>query len=296
LGRHVWKGETWYRVLSYYFSIRWTWEAGGGYARAVLERFEVQPDESEERNPPTPGLPARYALITRGRGHERRFELYFGEHLMFASPEPGNVLDLLFWNINAEAIRATGDFLLIHAGAVTASDGVGVLLLGESGSGKTTLTGALVRAGFGYLSDDAAPIDPVSKRLYPYPKALSIKLGAGDLFPERSAIDGEGLLKSQRYLLPEDLRPGCVAGPCRIGHVIVHRWDPSAATTIERISPAAGVVELSRNGLNIPRYGERALAVMTDVARGAEHHTLVAGSLDDAVRAIERVTRPDRSA
>lgn len=269
-----WIGQSTYRVLSYYFSVRWTWAEGGRVVSRVLERFAVPPDRSEERNPPTPGLPARYSIVTRGRGRDRRYELFYAERLLFGTHEPGSLMDTFFWHVNSETIRRTGDFLLIHAGALATPDGDGVLILGASGSGKTTLTAALVRAGFGYLSDDAAPIDPVTRRLYPYAKALNVK----DADPKGP------------HILPEELRPGCVSDACDVRFVIAHRYDPGSATTLTSISPAAGIVELTRNALNMSLYGTRALPLLSDVARGARHYTLVSAGLDEAVAAVVELT------
>ena len=280
-----WDSEKSYRVLSYYFSLRWNWAEGGELADRVLHRFAVAPDPAEERDPPTPGMPPRYSLVASGRGRGRRFELLYADGMLLSGPVPSTILEGLFWHINTETIRRTGDFLLVHAGAVVTPAGDGVLILGRSGSGKTTLTAGLVRAGFGYLSDEAGAIDPVTRRLFPYPKALSVKDGNPHLLPAEN-----DLLKSQRYLLPEEIRPGCVAGPCDVRFVVSHRYRPSDATTITSITPAAGVVELSRNALNLSVYGSRGVTLLSDVARGASHSTLVSRTLDEAVQAVGTLT------
>jgi hypothetical protein len=280
-----WNRETTYRVLSYYFSLRWNWAEGGELADRVLHRFAVAPDPAEERDPPTPGVPARYSLMASGPRRDRRFELRYGDGMLFSGPVASAILEGLFWHVNAETIRRTGDFLLVHAGAVVSPAGDGVLILGESGSGKTTLTAGLVRAGFGYLSDEAGVLDPVTRRLFPYPKALGVKDGNPHLLPPEN-----GLLKGQRYLLPEEIRPGCVAGPCDVRFVVCHRYRPGDATTITSITPAAGVLELSRNALNLSIYGIRGVTLLSDVARGASHSTLVSRTLDEAVQAVGTLT------
>lgn len=283
-----WKGTSTFRVLSYYFSVRWTWTEGGAYLTRVLGRFMVEPDPSEERNPPTPGLPARYSLVARGRGRARTYALFYADRPTYSSAEPGHVIDSLLWHVNSETVRRTGDFLLIHAGALTTPRGAGLLITGGSGSGKTTLTAALVRSGFGYLSDEAGAIDPVTHRLYPYAKALSVKTDLPDVFPAGSAEDR--LLGAQRHVLPEEIRPGCVAGPAELGFVIAHRYEPGAVTALTPISRAAGVVELSRNALNMQTYGERALILLAEAARAARHYALTSGSLDGAVSSVRQVT------
>lgn len=212
---------------------------------------------------------------------------------MLSSPHGGNLLERFFWHVNAETIRRTGDFLLIHAGAVSTPAGEGVLIVGGSGSGKTTLTAGLVRRGFGYLSDDAGAIDPVTRRLYPYPKALSVKEGRSDPFPEWTASDGARLPRNERHVLAEDIRPGCISGPCDVRFVISHRYQPGSETTLTPLTPAGGILELSRNALNLPVYGSRGMTLLADVARGARHATLSSGSLGDAVEAVVELTHSD---
>jgi hypothetical protein len=288
-----WHGEVTYRVLSYYFSVRWNWVEGGKYVRRVLETFAVRPDPAEERNPPTPGLPARYSIVARGRGRERRYKLFYADGRMLSSPEGSNLLERFFWHVNAETIRRTGDFLLIHAGAVSTPAGEGVLIVGGSGSGKTTLTAGLVRRGFAYLSDDAGAIDPVTHRLYPYPKALSVKEGHPDLFPEWATSGVAGLPRNERHVLAEDIRPGCVSSPCDVRFVIAYRYEKGIETTLAPITPAIGILELSRNALNLPVYGSRGMTLLAEVAREAKHSMLVSGSLGDAVESVAELTRSD---
>ncbi|MGH2595261.1 MAG: hypothetical protein ACRDH7_04780 [Actinomycetota bacterium] len=290
LERLRWKGKTSYRVLSYYFSVRWTWVEAGELAHRVLQEFAVPPDPEEERNPPTPGMPPCYSLVATGRGRDRRYELFYSDRMMFGGSEPSTILESFFWHVNAETIRRTGDFLLIHAGAVVTLTGEGVLIVGGSGSGKTTLTAALVRRGFGYLSDEAGAIDPVTRRLFPYPKALSVKVSKPDLFPERLDGDGTGMLRNMRYLLPDEIRPGCVSGPCDVRFVVAHRYDDGAPTSLTPITSAAGIVELGRNALNLSIYGSRGLTLLADVASGASHFTLVSRTLEEALQAVVGLT------
>ena len=145
----------------------------------------------------------------------------------------------------------------------------------------------------GYLSDDVGPIDPVTRRLFPYPKALSVKGDHPDLFPEPTRDDRRGLLGNQRYVLPEEIRPACVAGPCDIRYVVVHRYREGAVTTSTPITAAAGLTELCRNALNLPTYGNRGLALLAEVAETASHCRVESGSLEEAVGAVSAFARSD---
>ncbi len=294
LGRVGWKGEGTYRVLSYYFTVRWNWRRAGSCLDQTLAAFAIAPDPSEVADPPTPGIPPRYSLVSQASGNGRRYLLLYGEHEMAASRDERDVLNHFLWHVNAEAMRHTRDFFVVHAGAVATTRGEGLLLPGPSGSGKTSLVAGLVRAGFDYLSDEAALVDPVTRQLYPYPRALALKPGIfGEFAALRAKVDGSMLLSSQWYVPPDTLRPGAARGPCSIGFVVVPRYEREAPTRLTAISPAAAVTELARNAVNLGVYRERALQLLAEVVRGARSYRLVSGDLGEAVAAITDLTGGD---
>lgn len=295
LRRVRWKGQGAYRALSHYFTIRWNRVRLGEQVQHVFGDLSIPEDPRELRNPPTPGLPASYSLIDFGPQAERRYRLLYGTGLLLSSDSKDDVLFHLFWHVDAEAFRQVGDFLLIHAGAVVSPEGEGIVMPGQAGSGKTTLTAGLVRAGFGYLSDEAAAIDPVTRRLYAYPKTLNLKEGSFALFADLRAQDGKWpLLKGRWHLRARDIRPDALGAACRLGHVIVPCFQEKAATEVTAISRAAAVAELWDNTWNLHLYKERALFLLGDAMRGASACRLVFGDLDEAVEAIRELATEER--
>jgi len=202
------------------------------------------------------------------------------------------VLHYLLWHVNGEVFWQTGEFLILHAGAVVTPAGHGVLLPGEAGSGKTTLTAGLVRAGFGYLSDEAGVIDPVTGQLYPYPKTLDLKGDPFKLFPELRAKNGKlPVVQSRWRVRADDIRPGAIGGPCELRFVIAPRYREGSATELSPMSRADAVIELWESVWNLFRYRERALRLLGEVMRGARSYRLVFGDLLEAVQAVEEVTK-----
>jgi ABC-type multidrug transport system fused ATPase/permease subunit len=164
-----WTGEAWFRMLDHYCSVRWNADALGATVLAVLAPFSVTVESVELDTPPTPHVLSKYSLLDRGAAKAPRYQLFYGDWSLSEGSEPAEVLKYLFWHVGTEASQRTGSYLLIHAGAVVAPRGDGLIFPGPSGSGKSTLVAALVRAGFDYLSDEAAALDPVSRRIYPFP-------------------------------------------------------------------------------------------------------------------------------
>ena len=291
LQRIRWQGEASFRVISYYCTVRWNRSKLGDYIQKVMGRFAAEPDPYEFRSPPTPGWPPQYSVLDLGRKEKTRYRLLHGDVQMIAGDHPGDVLEHLFWHINSETFRTTGSFLLIHAGSVATPAGEGVLLPADSGSGKSTLTAALVREGFRYLSDEAGAIDPVTRRLYPYPKALSFKKDRSEVFADlRKRYDGSPLLKKQWHLRAEDIRADAHGEPCEIRYVIVPRYEQGAATAVTAMGAAETTVELARCALNLGVYRARALPLLADVAREARAYRLISGDIGDAVRTVAELT------
>jgi hypothetical protein len=289
LDRIQWKGEDYFRSLSYYFSVRWNTEAAGAHVLHLLGDFAVPRDPDEENPIWAPGLPPRYSIVKRRSG-EHRYYLLYGDSIMARSDWLHTIMTQLVWHVHTHSVRVTGDFLLIHAGSVSTPSGEGVLLPAPSGNGKTTLTTALVRAGFRYLSDEAGAIDPVTRRLYPFQRPLILKAGAAQVFPDLYRIGNGSTREGMRHLRPELIGGGAKGEPCEIRYVIAHQYRPGAKTEITPMSQAEALMELVNNASNLHRYGGRALPLLAPVARRARRYRLVQGNIDEAVEAIASVT------
>jgi hypothetical protein len=282
-----WLGRSAFRSLSYFFFVRWNWERAGTYVDYTLGAFVTSADVLDRLEPPTPGFPPIYSLVETPNASNGKFRLFYGVDQLIASDDPRDVFTYLAHHVNVETMRRTGDFLLLHAGAVVSPSGAGVILPAESGSGKTSLTAALVIAHFGYLSDEAAAIDPVSRRLYPYAKPLHLKAGVLDRFDAAVARSREVTVGAwDVQVRPEDLRPGSIGTPCDPAYVITPLYQRGAATVLEEMSVAEAVTELGRNAWNLHFYGKRAMELLVELGRKVSAWRLVFGDLDDAVAKV----------
>ena len=289
LNRIQWKGEESFRILSYYFTVRWNDQAAGERILYTLSDFGVPPDPAEHPEIWAPGVPPQYSIVRRRTG-PYYYALLYGDAVMAKGKNAGEVLARLFWHVNTLTLRLSSDFLLIHAGSVSTQAGEGILLPARSGGGKTTLVTALVRAGFQYLSDEGGAVDPFSQTLYPYPRALTLKQGHKQVFPELCGRNGSDWYEGVRWIHPREIRPDAVGGPCPIRFVIAPEYRPGAQTELTPISPAQAAVELLTHAINLTRYRSRAIPLVAEVARRAQRYRLVSGNLDEAVQAIVELT------
>jgi hypothetical protein len=180
--------------------------------------------------------------------------------------------------------------LCVHAAVVSHPNGV-LAVPGASGHGKSTLTAALLRAGFGYLSDEALAIDRRDLEVTAFPRPLSL----GHDVCASLGIDPTGRPTSDHECLIRAAELGEEGRPGRITHVVLSRRDGSEVAVRSTVRSTA-VSALLANSFNHYRQPESSFHVAAAVARRAEVLTAryrEAGQLADllADRILDR-TRP----
>ena len=291
LRRVRWKGKRAYRILSHACSVRWNLGFNVEPLDEMWRGFEVPWDEYTVRNSGTQDGVVAYSLVDLGPRDPRRYRLLVNDEESISARRPNDLLNHVLWHMSRMP-EQTEDFLLIHAGSVVTSAEEGVLLPADSGSGKTTLVAALIRAGFGFLSDEIGVIDHHAGLLRPYPRALNFKRGSERLFPDlwppdeaRTVPRGEG------YLRADAIRPDVMAGSSELRFVIFPRYAEGAATEVAPLGAAHTLEGLFANTLNRKAYGgRRALPDLADVVREAKSYTIVSGDVQEAVQALKEIT------
>jgi hypothetical protein len=222
--------------------------------------------------------------VTPGHGGVSHCDLTLDGRLMFNAPAPEQLVGSLVRDINRRAIDRC-EPVALHAGGVE-RDGLGLAFPGRMEAGKTTLVTGLVRAGMGYLTDEAVAVDPETLLIRPYPKPLSLDPGAWALFPELEpnvplATDE---YKQDQWQVPSAvIRPGALGRSCPVGLVVFPRFAPGATTALEPLRRAEALVELAKNTFGFEGKSRVALDLLADVVRRADCYRLTMGYLDEAV-------------
>jgi hypothetical protein len=184
------------------------------------------------------------------------------------------------WDIHAIVPKATRDFLDLHAGSMS-RDGRGLLLPAAPEVGKSTLTLALMGQGFDYLSDEVGAIDPITGRVYPFPKRVQVQPDSLGFFPglEERLDDRRGLTGQllARFVRPEDIGAR-FGGPAPTRWIVFPERDRTGPPRLEQLSKAAAVERMAENSSNLYRYGERGVILLSRVARDAEAFSLSGGN------------------
>jgi hypothetical protein len=184
--------------------------------------------------------------------------------------------------ITLELQRRRPDLLFLHAAAVEWQGEVH-LLLGEPGAGKSTTAWALLHHGFGYLSDELAPVDVASLQVLPYPRALGLKsVPAGFPVPR-------GVLRTPRTLhLPtRALRSDIVREARPVRSLMLLRYDArNAAPSLRPLSPAEAAARVYVNALNALAHPARGLDAVLALASGVPSHAVECADLASTVELV----------
>ena len=282
LKRTKWSAQRRYGLLSYSFLLLSNNEFAADRVDDVLGKFTIPPGEVEDGQV--------YRLLDLGPGEPRRYRLFRKEKQLIGSPWLVDVIFQLMMQTMQSMIDRNGDFLLIHAGAVVAPGGKGILIPAASGSGKTTLVTALVRTGYGFLSDEMGVIHPSTLQLHPFPRALNLKDGTLALFPDLRPND-EGLwgVRSRAFAPVEMVRSGSEAPASDLTLVVAPRYRPGTKTELIPLSRAETTKELWEAATNVSRFGGRALPTLAEISTRAPGYRLISSDVDDAVAVVRKL-------
>lgn len=193
----------------------------------------------------------------------------------------------LLWYLNHLALQTDG-YVVLHAGAV-ALDGRGVVLPAEMDVGKSTLVTALVRDGFGYLSDEFGPIGLDDGLLRPYPSPIGLDPGSFPLFPDlKPTLDAEfDDVEHWHVPVAPGWPPGSPGVPVEV--IVFPSYTPGSPCSVTPVGPTEAVALVANNTLNFFDLGGRAFRAVSSLVRDAEVYRLIFGDLGEACAMIRGV-------
>ena len=233
-------------------------------------------------------------------GSQAPYRITLDTEEVAVAPSSGPALDHLLWHINRQVLEHTDDALLVHAGAVAGRRGA-VVLPAPSGSGKSTVVAGLVRSGLGYLTDEAAAIDPATCMLHPYPKPLSLDQGSlqalADLGPPfLDAVVPEG--SEKLHVAPTTVRAGSLASVCPPAFVITPTYMPGAPDRIVPLTRAQALVVMVQSSFNLASFGSSGFLALAELVRRSACYRLEFGDLARGcslvLDVVERAPLPQR--
>lgn len=231
-----------------------------------------------------------YELTAPGGG-ETYFHLTVDGGHVNRHATPGPLLDWIIADISRRALTGLQGALAVHAGVVSLN-GAAVMLPAPPDHGKSTTVAALVRDGFDFLSDEACIIRPDSRTVDAFARPLFISPDSMRALPglrDSLSAELEAFRHLDHHVSPEDLRPGCVASTARLACIVAPRYDPSAATSLLRMSRADALTLLLRQCFNPAMDRSTTMRLLADVVRSVPCYRLSVSDIDAAVAEVRGV-------
>jgi len=206
----------------------------------------------------------------------------------------GSCLDLicrLEEDIENTLIRAIGDWVGFHAGAVMIGDSACVIP-GNPDTGKTTTTFNLIEMGQIFLCEEVTPVDAETFLVYPYPQVLTIEGTYAEKYLSLYPVqNGElKILDSQmaRY------RPNTVGSdPVPLKNILMPAYDPSETPGIEELSPGEVFTELLRYCFPPNRDDEHLFDSVIRICEEAEIFRLRTNSIQSMRELLKELFGPN---
>lgn len=215
-------------------------------------------------------------------------ELEFDGSRPFAPLPRQQAFPLLEWAMNWCVTTTAHQYLMCHS-AVLAWQDQALLLPAPPGSGKSTLAAALMLSGWRLLSDELALLDPVSGKLAPFVRPLSLKNASIDIIAKRfpSAVFtppvNDTIKGTVAHLRPSEASVLQGWQPARPRWLVFPRYEAGASWTLQPLSRPMAVVELAKNAFNLSVLGTTGFSALCALVRECECITLVYGDLDEAL-------------
>lgn len=245
---------------------------------------------------PIPEPAVLYSVVLRSAAppvlfkHPRTRGAGSGSSQCFTAGGIEELLTALEWDVYRLIRSRLDPFYLLHAGAV-AQGGVGWILYAPSGGGKSTLVAGLLSRGFQYLSDEITILDPRSRTILPFPKALSFEEeplhlclppGAG---VERVTRQMEGKRWRVWQIDPASmgpvLPPPGASFPVRF--LVRVAYDPKGRSCLTGMPKARTVMELLKGSFNFDRHHSQGVDLLVRLAEECECLSLSMNGLEEAV-------------
>ena len=176
---------------------------------------------------------------------------------------------------------------ILHA-SVIAVDGRCVVFPGAKGSGKSTLAAALVASGADFVTDDYAPLEQATWRIWPVPYAPGIKRGSWRTlrryYPDLYQRPVHRLAGMQiRYLELEAARMAPLDRGLPVAALVFPRYQAGAALEHRELTTAEAFSELCHARSMLDRHPD----VLAETLRWIETvpaYRLTYGDLDQAAK------------
>jgi len=185
-------------------------------------------------------------------------------------------------------------YLLLHASSAE-KDGRALIMTGESGAGKSTLSALLGERGWRFMGDEFALLDLDDGRLWPFPRAVSLKNGAIKVMEKEVAADRFGPLIADtpkgdiRHMRPNDAALSGMGEAAKPALILFPRFGASEA--IRPVGQAEIFMRLTQASTNYVALGQAGFDALTGLVASCPAAAIDYPDTDAAIGLVEQLWR-----
>jgi HprK-related kinase A len=214
----------------------------------------------------------------------------------FAPYTAKHAFPALEWGINWCIATRAHHLLMLHS-AVVERGGKAMLLPAWPGHGKSTLCTALIHSGWRLLSDEFGLVRPSDGVLLPIPRLVALKNESIDVIRRFSseAVIGPAFYGTRKGTVAH-VRPPAESirraqEPARPRWLVFPRWTAGASLAMEPMPRSRAFLMVATNAFNYEVLDETAFGLVENMVRECDCYSLSYSNLDEAVAALETVSR-----
>ena len=233
---------------------------------------------------------SHFAVVPNPASHDGgRWQVTLDGAMCEGDVVEGYLLALLAWEVSRRVLDRPSPYLLLHAAGVERG-GEAVLLAGPTHCGKSTMALALTAAGWGYLTDDVAAVDPLDAKLVPYPKPVLLRdETVGLLAAHLPALAAADPTFSSAERVARAGSVGALGHRAAVAAIVLPRPVAGASNQIEPIPRSAALMALMtdaphRAGLEVGDF-----RLLERLVREAPAFRLSMDGIGPAIEAIESI-------
>ena len=165
-----------------------------------------------------------------------------------------NLIETLVHKVAERFIESFSSLHWFHA-AVMARNEQAIMLPAIWGNGKSSLAVALANAGWTYLSDDLAPLEPGVNKIHPYPRTPTVRSHSGQVLPRDRISE---LTKTETF----SENWSVAIHPLPLHSVVFPRYQFRGGCKLTECRPEEAVVELLSHCLNFSVNSSKVVAYL----------------------------------
>jgi len=194
----------------------------------------------------------------------------------------GYVLTYLLWEVSRLMFERTGERVHLH-GAALVHDGRALVLAGPSHAGKSTLAAWLTHRGWGYLTDEAALVDPDTLIVSPFWRPINVRR-PGPLDSIVAGLPGDGNGDAERLVPASTI--GTLAPATPLAGIAFPCYTAKDEAGIGPLAPAAALLELTQHFPGLIADGRAGFRRLARLVAAVPAYTLRFHDLDEAERVL----------